>query len=134
MRSLLVVVVLFATVLLIYAGCTPADPPVSKEELIAREVARRTRQWEAGWEARCWEEVYAEASRRADSIIIERVRREQFLLHGAHRLGRPPVPMVDFPTDTIPLMPLLRDTSWFDSLLQQWQMSDSVSAQGHERY
>ncbi len=99
-------------------GCGPRKPSITKKELIARELERRKQQWEAGWVERCWEEVYAEAGRRADSVIIERVRQEQLLLRGFQRKLPPLPPRVDFPEDSLPLAPLLRDTAWIDSLLR----------------
>lgn len=99
-------------------ACNERKPPISKEALIEQELERRKQKWEAGWVARCWEEVYAEASRRADSIIIERVRQEQLWQRGLQRKPPPPLPQVDFPQDTLPLAPLLRDTSWLDTLQQ----------------
>ncbi len=103
--------------MLLLSACGPRKPAITKKELIARELERRKQQWEAGWVQRCWEEVYAEASRRADSVIIERVRQEQLLLRGFQRKVPPPPPRVDFPEDSLPLAPLLRDTAWIDSLL-----------------
>lgn len=105
------------TAVLWLPACGPRKPSITKKELIARELERRKQLWEAGWVERCWEEVYAEASRRADSVIIERVRHEQLLLRGFQRKLPPPPPRVDFPEDSLPLAPLLRDTAWLDSLL-----------------
>ncbi len=115
-------------------ACTERKAPITKKALIEQELERRKQKWEAGWIARCWEEVYAEASRRADSLIIERVRQEQLRQRGLQRKQPPSLPQIDFPEDTLPLAPLLRDTSWLDTLRQHHTPGSEAESNPQRRY
>ena len=97
-------------VLTIIAACEKAPPPPTREELIQERVAERIASYTKITLQRCRETVMAEASRRADSILIELARLQ------IDSMGIPPIPEKPVrpellkPGDSLPVAPLFRDT------------------------
>ena len=103
------------------------------EPVIQRKFRERVAAIAASIERDCYEDVLAEATRIADSLIIQRARRMQRIAGRPPRPSRPGAPPAKELSSPLPLRPLFPFEIRFDTLLRDSLLLDSLRLDSIDR-
>ena len=95
-----------------WSGCVvERKEGISKEALIQQRLQEKIDRWHRSIEAKCEQRITQRASDLVDSLLIARARQERDTSLRPVKPIKPLAPGVKHPKDSLPVAPLVRDTS-----------------------
>jgi hypothetical protein len=112
-------------------ACTPEE--IDSGRVVLEQFRERVAAREADMLLDCQEKVIEEATRRADSLLLDRARRMRRIEGRPPRPYRPGMPPVKELSQPLPLRPLFPFEIRFDTLLRDSLFQDSLRTDSLEQ-
>lgn len=131
-KTIITILVAAVILLLFLRGCGEGNDR-NVEGVIRERVADRIQALTASLLEDCEEDVLETATRRADSLLIDRARRLQRLDGRPPKPNRPGEPVVKELSSPLPLRPLFPFEIRFDTILRDSLFQDSLRIDSLDR-